>query len=117
MATSGWEKRLNSLDKAVLNYLFVDQLEWYGYSIHRQRGPLIAIIMIFAILIPTGYERRYLSPSFIMRAILKKKPLTLIRSFYHPLRRIIQFYKWFYRRNFGTYYAVEYFNINSHRRV
>ena len=117
ISSDNWEKKLNIIDRTILNYLLFDQLEWYGYSCYRQKGPLIAMFIALAILLPTGYERRYLAPKYLLRLIKEKDPLMIVRSFYHPLRRMLQFYMWFYRRNFGTYFAVDYISSVRNKDV
>jgi len=62
--------------------------------------------MALAIFLPTTYERRYLSFWYLGRAILEMKPRTFAAAFYHPIRRIIWFYKLFHRRNFGAFFTA-----------
>ena len=98
-----WEKKLNWLERGVLNYLLIDILEWCGYSCQRRDGFLFGMFFAVSILLPTRYERRYLSPRYLFRACKEKKPREIIGAFYHPLRRIIWFYKLFARRNRGKF--------------
>ena len=105
ISTNNWQQKLGSLDKTVLNYLLADHLEWYGYPCHRRDGIVMAALMAIAILLPTGYERRYLSPGYLLQALAGKNLRKLIAAFYHPLRRVIWFYKLFARRNFGSFKA------------
>lgn len=103
MSDNKWQHKLGRLDQAVLNYLLVDILEAYGYPCQRRDGILMAALMAIAIVLPTGYERRYLSPSYLLRTLAEKNPRKFIVAFYHPLRRAIWFYKLFHRRNFGKF--------------
>ena len=106
MVTNKWEQRLGALDKAVLNYLLADVLEWYGYPHHRREGIPVAVMIALAVLVPTGYERRHLSPGYLIKALAKGKFKTFVGVFYHSLCRVAWFYKLFYRRNFGTFYKA-----------
>lgn len=108
MTANKWEQKLGALDKAVLNYLFADIFDWYCYPNNRKDGIVMAVLMALAILLPTGYERRYLSPRYLLRALAAGNLRKFLASFYHPLRRMVHFYNWFYRRNFGTFFTVPY---------
>lgn len=105
MTANKWQSKLDWLDRAVLNYLLIDHLEWYGYPCHRRDGVPMAALMVLAILLPTGYERRYLSPGYLARALAQRNPRKFIAAFYHPLRRVIWFYKLFRRRTLGSFKA------------
>jgi len=109
MATNQWEQKLGALDKTVLNYLLADVLEWYGYPHTRSDGFIMACFMALAILVPTGYERRYLSPRYLGKSLVQGNIRQFIAVFYHPVRRVVQFYKWFFRRNFGHFFIPPYF--------
>lgn len=108
MTRNKWEQKLDAFDKFRLNYLLVDVLEWYGYPCYRHDGIFIAALMALAILVPMRYERRYLAPRYLGRALAEINPRKFIASFYHPFRRVIHFYKWFYRRNFGSFFTAPY---------
>jgi len=106
ISTNNWEDRLNALDKARLNYLLADVLDWYGYPHHRHDGIVRAALMALLILLPTGYERRYLSPAYLLKALFSGNLKKVAAAFYHPPRRMFRFYKWFYRRNFGNFFLA-----------
>lgn len=108
ISTNNWEERIDALDKARLNYLLTDILDWYGYPHQRQDGFFMAALMFFSVLLPTGYERRYLSPGYLFKALFAGNLRKLIAAFYHPLRRMIWFYKLLYRRWFGNFFTVPY---------
>ena len=99
IVSNNWEQRLNRLERAVLNYLLIDVLDWYGYPGQRKEGFLWGVVFALAILLPTGYERRYLSKKFLFEACKELNARKFIAAFYHPIRRVIWFYKLFGRRN------------------
>jgi len=67
MINNRWEKRLGYLDKTVLNYLLADSLDYYGYSAGTcSNGIFCSVVVFFLILIPTGHERRYLRPLYLV---------------------------------------------------
>ena len=104
MVANKWGRRLGALDKAVLNYLLADVFEWYGYPNHRRDNIFISALMAPAIFVPTGYEQRYLSLEYLLKVFAEGNPKKLAASFYHSLQRVVLFHKWFFRRNFGTFY-------------
>lgn len=104
ISTSNWEQRLDALDKARLNYLLADVLDWYGYPYRRRDGFVMAALMAMLLPLPTTYERRFLSPYYLIKTIARGNFRKFAAAFYHPLRRINCFYKWFYRRNFGNFF-------------
>jgi hypothetical protein len=106
MITNKWEQRLGVLDKAVLNYLLADLLGWYGYPHERRDGLFTACAMALAVLVPTGYERRFLGPRYLARVLAEAKLHKFVASFYHPLRRMMRFYRWFWRRNAGIFFTA-----------
>ncbi len=108
MVANKWEQKLDALDKTRLNYLLGDVLEWYGYPQSRREGPVAAVLMALAMVLPTGYERRYLSPVYLLKALFTGNVRKFAAAFYHPLRRILWFYKLFYRRCFGKFFLPPY---------
>jgi hypothetical protein len=106
MVINKWEQRLGAVEKALLNYLLVDILAWYGYPHRRQDGILTALLMVLAIPLPTRYERRYLSPGYLGKALVERNLHKILAAFYHPLRRIVYFFGLFYRRNFGSFFLA-----------
>lgn len=103
MTDNKWPQKLSALDKSLINYLLVDILAWYGYPFRKRNGIAMAVLMAFGILLPTIFERRYLSPHYLLNALKKRNIHKFLAAFYHPARRIVWFYKLFYRRNFGTF--------------
>jgi hypothetical protein len=95
---NNWENKLSRIDQELLEYLLSDMLEAYSYDFKRKSGIGNAIFVILAILLPTTYERRYLSVGHLFAAITKGELRKVLKSFYHPLRRIIYYYELFYRR-------------------
>jgi len=95
---NNWKEKLSRIDLVLLEYLLSDMLEIYSYEYERKSGIGYAIFVILAILLPTTYERRYLSPGYLLAAITKGELRKVLVSFYHPMRRIIYFYDLFYRR-------------------
>jgi hypothetical protein len=105
MVRNRWQERLGRIDQFVLNHLLAPMLGAYEYEkgrgYHAAWAPLVAL----AILCPTIYERRYLSPAFLLRAGLRGDIRAVLRSFWHPARRIKMFYAWLWRRYSGDYFA------------
>ena len=61
---NGWQQRLGSVEKYVLNYIMNDRLRWYGYPL-KLVGPVDAVLVAVAILWPFKCERRFLSPRHV----------------------------------------------------
>ena len=95
---NNWKEKLSPVDLATLEYLLSDMLEIYSYDFRRRSGIVSAICIVLAILLPTTYERRYLSLKYLFNVIKKGEIRKALASFYHPLCRVLYFYQLFYRR-------------------
>ena len=105
MIKNRWQDRLGAIDQFVLNHILAPMITTYGYDKGIGHRAAWAPVVALAILLPTVYERRYLSPKFVFDALRRGKVRVLVRSVWHPLRRMRLFYSWFWRRHAGEYFA------------
>jgi hypothetical protein len=103
MVQNRWQDRLGAVDKFVLNHVLAPMLDAYGYDRGPGSAAAWAPVVAAAILLPTVYERRYLTPAYLWGRLRRRDLRALIRSFWHPLRRMRLFYGWLARRHFGDY--------------
>jgi len=96
---NNWESKLRPLDVYVIDYLISDRLAWFGYPSGYRYGTLAKFIVPLLILFPTTFERRYLGLSYLIGKLKSKNFKDILRSFYHPARRI-KFYFTLYIRQF-----------------
>ena len=90
-------KKLRWLDVYVMDYILADRLIWFGYPSRHSYGIFAKFIIPFLILLPTTYERRYLSPKNLVQKLLRFQIKDFVRAFYHPLRRMVVFFKMYTR--------------------
>jgi hypothetical protein len=112
---NNWIQKLSVIDRMLLDYLLADMLDAYSYDFERKSGIVPAVFVLLAILLPTTYERRYLSPGYLFRALAERNLRKFIVPFYHPFRRSLWFYRLFYRRIFGTLKAFPVIGVNNAR--
>lgn len=105
MIRNRWQDRLGRVDQFVLNHILAPMIGTYGYEKGIGDRAAWAPVVALAILLPTVYERRYLSPRFVFNALRRGKVRVLLRSVWHPLRRMRLFYGWLWRRHAGGYFA------------
>jgi len=105
MTKNSWESRLYGSDKFVLNHILAPMLSRYDYPLgfgsHRAWAPIVAL----AILFPSTYEWRFLNPGYLLRTFVRFEFRKLLRSGWHPLRRMRLYYRWLLRRHAGEYFA------------
>ena len=96
--TNKWEKKLNKLDKFVLNYLLYDRLKHCGYPCWNSSGFFVAIFIVVLIFVPTTYELRDIKPKNLV-AILSRKQFRHFFSLpYHYFNRIGYYFRLLIRR-------------------
>ena len=109
ITTNNWERKLGFIEKALLNYLLYARLNWFGYDCKKQTKIIVFIPLFFAILLPTRYELRMISPKFILDSISSKNPRRAVASYYYYLKRIILFYGLFKDRLFNKPFELPFF--------
>ncbi|MAM68913.1 MAG: hypothetical protein CMM12_09165 [Rhodospirillaceae bacterium] len=107
MINNRWESRLHRYDQCVLNHILAPMLSRYDYSLgfgsHRAWAPVVALM----ILVPTTYEWRFLKPRYLLGTLARCEFRKLLRSGWHPLRRMNLYYRWLFRRHAGEYFAPQ----------
>ncbi|MDD5005713.1 MAG: sulfotransferase [Candidatus Omnitrophica bacterium] len=94
-------KKLNIIDEYLLDFLLSKSLEYYGYQYKKYRGLHHYIIALIAILLPSVYEKKFLSISFISIQIKQKKWRGILKNLYYYIKRIILYYRLYYRKVIG----------------
>ena len=106
MTRNSWESRLYGYDKFVLNHILAPMLSRYDYPLgfgsHRAWAPVVALVILF----PSTYEWRFLKPGYLLRTFARCEFRKLLRSGWHPLRRMSLYYRWLFRRHGGEYFAL-----------
>ena len=96
VAANGWEQKLGRRDQFLFNYLLHRRLKTYRYP-HSSKLTLPAHVLApFAILLPFGYERRFLKWNYLWSSIRQgrgRPVLTLIGAY---LRRVRLFYRTYF---------------------
>ncbi len=108
VSNSEWSHRLSYVDRVLLEYLLVRRLHHYRYPHVYRRGAFWAAFVVLATFLPTTYELRFLSPSFIIAALKRRQIRLLVSIPYHYGRRVLFFAKLFYRRRFGPNDFLDY---------
>ena len=105
MIANRWQSRLLAYDRFVLNHVLRPMTDRYGYAPGPGSHPAWAPLVALLILLPSTYEWRFLSPRFLLGKAAKGQVRGVLRSFWHPLRRMRLYFRWLIRRHFGTYFA------------
>lgn len=98
MVENDWKRKLQWSDKFLLSFFLTPRLKQYNYPVSFYGGILAYIISPLLILLPTTYERRFLSPSYLLEVIQGGRIKDAGKSFYYYVKRIILFYRLFYQR-------------------
>ena len=88
-----WLEKLGLLEKLILKYLLYERLIWYRYEKKFNKNTFLFIIIFFGILVPTRYERSFLSINKILNYIRNNNTRIIFASFYYYLLRVLWFYK------------------------
>ena len=88
-----WESRLNWIDKFLLGFLLSGRLNQFGYQNSNSQKWYKWIVVPFFIPIPTVYERRYLSITYLYQKIKNRDLRTIVKVFYFYLKRVRLFYR------------------------
>jgi len=111
LTKNNWENKLGFVEKEVLNYLLRDRLQWYGYKYCPRPEIPSAILMVFAILVPSGYERRFFSWTYLRKTIQLRKPRWIFASFYGYMARVLFFYRLLIPRWRGDRFRLPYIGM------
>ena len=96
---NNWEQRLGPGDRYVLNYLMYHRLRRYGYPV-RVVHWWDALIVPVLICLPLSYERRYLSPAYIVENLKRRDLRTmfnLVTAPWYYMRRVAVFFEHYLR--------------------
>ena len=88
-----WLEKLGLLEKLILKYLLYERLIWYRYEKKFNKNTFLFIIIFFGILVPTRYERSFLSINKILNYIRNNNTRIIFASFYYYILRVFYFYK------------------------
>ncbi len=112
MLENQWEHRLSFTDKYTLNYIMNFRLQHYGYT-YRRMGPLAALVVPFLILLPLSYERRFLYPEYVKRALVKREYKKLARNGQRYVQRIALFLKFYFRVTKGQRFHEPFLSLRE----
>jgi hypothetical protein len=96
---NGWRERLGPVDKYVLNYVMYDRLRHYDYQSRRVRW-WDALLIPALLCLPLSYERRFLSPGYLVANLRRRKLRTVYFLLTMPwfyLRRVALFFRYYVR--------------------
>jgi len=107
MLENGWEIKLSSLDKYILNFLMNDRLIHYGYPYNKIRLHDFLFIP-FVILLPLLFELRYFSIKYITQAMKNHNYKHLLNNvIFYPIR-VSYFYKVYVQKLAGFKFSKNY---------
>ena len=108
---NNWKERLPPLDQAILNYLLNKRLASCAYK-YKTMPPLIyGPLVFFGILLPTCFEKTSLSGIFFL--LIQGRFKSFSSVFYHYARRVIYFYRLFFRRHSNRWIELPIFRAPS----
>ena len=93
MVQNNWRDRIGRTERFVLDGILGPYLGHYGYPREHHHGAIGLCLLIFAVLAPTRYERRFLNPIFMVSKFLRGRPKAAASGPYHYLRRVSLHYK------------------------
>lgn len=94
MLKNDWEKRLNPVDKYILNYIMFYRLKHYGYS-HKRINMLDSVVIPFLILFPLSYELRFFSFGYLRDCLRNGEYLKIIKNVIYYPQRVGLFIKYY----------------------
>jgi len=100
---NNWRERLGPMDRYVLNYLMYHRLNRYQYP-NRPLRWWDALILPVLLFLPLSYERRFLSPGYLLGALRQRHlhaTLTRLASPWFYVRRIALFFGYYLRTTRG----------------
>jgi hypothetical protein len=100
---NNWRERLGAIDRYVLNYLMVSRLERYDYP-HRRVRWWDALVLPLLIPLPLSYERRFLTPSYVVAKLKERDLRSVLNLFIGPwyyFRRVVLFFGYYLRTTRG----------------
>lgn len=100
---NNWRERLGAIDRYVLNYLMVSRLERYDYP-HRRVRWWDALVLPLLIPLPLSYERRFLTPSYVVTKLKERDLRSVLSLFIGPwyyFRRVVLFFGYYLRTTRG----------------
>ena len=103
-------KRLGHLDNFVLNHILFKRLNHFSYKISLGGNSAFFPLVLILIFLPTIYERKWFSLSFIFESLSKGNIRSIVAAYVHVLRRVIYFFKLFFRRYFKDDIQPNFFN-------
>jgi hypothetical protein len=95
-ANNGWDKRLGSIEKYVLNYILNSRLHHYQYKV-KNFGVIDSIVIAILILFPFKYERAFFKPSYFKDRIVNRRGMQLFFIPIYYLKRVAICYKYYFR--------------------
>lgn len=89
-----WDAKLGVIDKYILNYIMFYRLKYYGYSF-KKINFIDSVVVLFLILFPLSYERRFFSWQYILGCLRKREYRKILRNIKAYPLRIILFFKYY----------------------
>ena len=102
--SNNWEQRLGFFDKYILNFILNDRLLKYSYKVGKT-NILDGVLVFFLILLPSKYERRFLSLKYFSYMFLSGNRKNRLQYFKNPFfyfKRVSLSYRYFLKRIYGS---------------
>jgi hypothetical protein len=95
-AENGWEHRLGTMDKYILNYIMNSRLKHYLYTA-KDTNIIDSFIVFILIVFPFKYERNFFKYHYINDRVRRKKSVHLVFIPVYYLKRVLLCYKYYFR--------------------